>query len=225
MKRQDLHRRVPPPPVIIGKEQIGEAAQQTRQLNSAGGVLTASHRERCTPSPPGESHPHDIGISYKTWRRQKAAKYSHPGARPQLRLWVKGSASTGGRNHLLEEWGEQKLAGHEVESLLRNTHNTSITTMYSESGLTISHHKARQARWITGWDLLEFITLLKIVACSQKQGVDCRSFQHGFCETTHRFCLLCATHCNLREEGVRIHSTVWGQIGLARDRTLLAGGR
>ena len=33
-----------------------------------------------------------------------------------------------------------------------------------------------------------FFTLLKIVVCSGKQGVDCRSFQQGFRETTCQFC-------------------------------------
>ena len=49
--------------------------------------------------------------------------------------------------------------------LLRNTDSTPITTMYSESVPTTSHHKALRAHWIIGWDQWEFITLSKKAAC------------------------------------------------------------
>ena len=45
-----------------GKMWNGEAAQLTPRQDSAGGVPTGSHREQCTPSSPGEGHPHDTGV-------------------------------------------------------------------------------------------------------------------------------------------------------------------
>ena len=47
-------------------------------------------------------------------------------------------------------------------------HSASITTMFPDSGRT-SHHKARHVQWITGWDLLEFITLWKNVECTGRR--------------------------------------------------------
>ena len=38
--------------------------------------------------------------------------------------------------------------------------------------LRTSHHKAQRAHWITGWDLLEFITLWKTAECSGKRSAE-----------------------------------------------------
>ena len=64
----------------------------------------------------------------------------------------------------------------------RNWHDTTWTTFcatrivppsqqcFPNLDLRISHHKAHRAHWITGWDLLEFITLWKTAECSGKRG-------------------------------------------------------
>ena len=66
-------------------------------------------------------------------------------------LWLKG-ASEQVEELFVGEYhrSEQKLAGHEMESLLRNTDSTSITTMYLESGCT---HNSPQgtARSLDHW--------------------------------------------------------------------------
>ena len=88
----------------------------------------------------------------KMWRRSgEAAKHSDIGTGFQHSgLGLNGASeqleeSFVGEHHRCE----QKMAGHEMESLLRNNDSTSITTLFAESGPT-SLHKALRARWITG---------------------------------------------------------------------------
>ena len=77
-----------------------------------------------------------------------------------------------------------------MEILLRNT-DSKYLEHNNVSRIWIvrtSHHKAHRAHWITGWDLLEFITLWKTAECFGKRSADYSSFlldSHG---TTCRFC-------------------------------------
>ena len=80
----------------------------------------------------------------------------------------------------------QKLAGHEMENLLRNTDSTSITTMFPESGPTYFSPQGT-SRTLDHWvDLLEFITLWKTAECSGKRGADESSFLLDSHETTRQ---------------------------------------
>ena len=65
--------------------------------------------------------------------------------------------------------------------------------------LRTSRHKALRARWITVWDLWEFVTLSKTVECSGIQGADNRLSLPDCRETTCQFCCPCDTHYTLRE--------------------------
>ena len=99
------------------------------------------------------------------------------------RLRLKG-ASEQIEELVVEEYhrSEQKLAGHEIESLLRNTDSTSITTMYSDSGHTYLSPQGT-SRTLDHW-VGPLTILSKGAAWSGKQDADCRSFQQDYHETT-----------------------------------------
>ena len=84
MKRQELHRIVPAPAVITGRGENGDAAQRTRRLDSAGGALTASQRAVHAAASQEKAIRMTLGF-LQNMAEAEAAKYSDPGARPQLR--------------------------------------------------------------------------------------------------------------------------------------------
>ena len=74
--------------------------------------------------------------------RGKAAKHTDSGTGSKLGLAAEGKKS---KSPLLEisTGANRKLAGHEMENLLRNTDSTSITTMFPDSGPTYFSHGAQ----------------------------------------------------------------------------------
>ena len=118
----------------LREEGNGEIKERTIRLNSVGELPAASHGERSATSSPGKSHKEDNGLLLQKYRRSKAAKHADPGLGLNSGLGLKG-VSEPIEDPFVGEYhrGKQKLAGHEMESLLRNTDSTSITTMYSES--------------------------------------------------------------------------------------------
>ena len=88
--------------------------------------------------------------------------------------------------------------------------------------LRTSHHKAHRAHWITGWDLLEFITLWKTAECSGKRA---QITAHSCWTPTrpHANPVDTEIHSAASERG-GIDSTCGDQMGPASDRRLLQKG-
>ena len=104
---------------------------------NTGGLPSSTHGKWGATSRTGESHPHDMEFLQKNIAEAKQR------STPILGLDLNSGLGLKGASEQVEEpfvgdlhRGEQKLAGHEMENLLRNTDSTSITTMFPESGPT-----------------------------------------------------------------------------------------
>ena len=160
----------------------------------------------------------------KTLRMQKSEVCRSWGWTSTL-AWGERDPVKKSKNHVWESnsgtdrsWrGTTCKACSESQTVLRSqqcTRNLAVRT---------SHHEALRARWTTWSDLLESVTLLKTVVYFGKPQAAGHSSRASTRLTNP---VDPAPHMAASEmRGIRIDSTVWGQMGFASDRRLLAEGR
>ena len=168
-----------------------------------------SRRTEYDVEPSRESYPDDTGIIPKKHCRGKAASTQILGLDLNSGLGLKGA----------REQVEEPFVGRNTTGVNRSWQDTRWKACFGTRTVPRSqqctrnlnqrtpHHKALRARWITGWGLREFITLLKIVRVLWKTGCRLQIIQAGLGrDHMPNLCDPALLHCSPREERQQQHN-------------------